>query len=183
MCNPEWSNVIILTQPCCSTSGEKKNPTEKHILADLLLPKQPSTDINSLYECFCKCLQLPDKNLWKYQAYLDKQILISPGWEEKRQKAPDLTHASVPKTTTICKACFQSKKERKKKNRTKKTPNPQQLVLSFPQQQSHTLCHEVSYNLAFSQLAVQYYSLYTQVSLAQKAIWAMISKQVTCVFA
>lgn len=45
-----------------------------------------------------------------------------------------------------------------------------------------TLCHEVSQNLTFPQLAILY-PLYTQVSLALMANLVMISKEITQVFA
>lgn len=83
MCNPAGSNVIVLIQSCCSTS-RVKNPLEKRILADLLLTKLPSIIVNSLYQCVFATAR---ENLWKYRAYLDKQILITPGWG-KRAKSP-----------------------------------------------------------------------------------------------
>lgn len=75
--------MIILIQPCYSTS-KVKNALEKCILPDLLLPKLPSTDVNSLYHC---AFATARKNLWKYPAYIDKQILIAHGWG-KKSKSP-----------------------------------------------------------------------------------------------
>lgn len=53
---------------------------EKCVLADLFLTKLPNINVNSLYQCPCKHLHPPDEIHEKYQAYLDKQLLISPGW-------------------------------------------------------------------------------------------------------
>lgn len=72
----------------------------------------------------------------------------------KSQKAPEL----------IC-LCYQD-------------PEPPAAYTFIASTTKSTLCHEVSYNLTFSQLAVLYYSLNTQVSLAQKANWAMSNKEI-----
>lgn len=152
---PGRGHPQLLWVTCSVPHHPHSNPTEKRILADLLLPKLPSTGSNSLYQCFCMCLQLPDKIYKSIKHIYTSKFFSVPDGRKK---------AKSPRASTCL--CDQDQVRYDSKAKKKTPQNIQQLVSTTSSTTNSTVCHEVSYNLTFSQLPVLYYSLYTQVSLA-----------------